>query len=408
MFQPGQNFLILWKDCLSGMVHVFTQTDTHTLTHTTCNQLFQHWLKLVMCSVHGSRLKWLTLLRENSHFKRTKSVFSFVTLKGEAAPWPASCVLIGCLMVSFKQFWKYSILMEKAFNCHLFLCVFHQTLPVSQWWRWLELFCVKISSHVPSVSRCSRTLSRLHVGTASVRVASHPTGMVDEGAAVFISVPFARSPSTNVRSFTSTAPWRKSRSSSSTSRLLEVQWKEEIVEVEEGDLGRILPRTLSWLWPQGQGRCQRASLLRWSCVSKEFRPQEHLKPFPASSSHCVQSAHLLPTTSTVTRHHPTTHYLAGTLKGPVYVDGGCLLYLCTLWWAFTFNRYTLSGPSSTSPPLPLCPIHQRDLEFFCRTDNICICSTCVDKADHRGHNITPAKREWQIKKVCVSLEITKT
>ncbi|TNM85504.1 hypothetical protein fugu_007775 [Takifugu bimaculatus] len=62
------------------------------------------------------------------------------------------------------------------------------------------------------------------------------------------------------------------------------------------------------------------------------------------------------------------------------------------------RRYTLSGPSSSSPPLPLCPIHQRGLEFFCRTDNICICSTCVDKADHRGHNITPAKREWQIRK----------
>lgn len=30
----------------------------------------------------------------------------------------------------------------------------------------------------------------------------------------------------------------------------------------------------------------------------------------------------------------------------------------------------------------------------------------MDKADHRGHNITPAKREWQIKKVCVSLMIT--
>lgn len=66
-------------------------------------------------------------------------------------------------------------------------------------------------------------------------------------------------------------------------------------------------------------------------------------------------------------------------------------------------RYTLSGPSASSPPLPLCPIHQRGLEFFCRTDNICICSVCVDKADHRGHSITPAKREWQIKKVRVPL-----
>ncbi|XP_044045662.1 E3 ubiquitin-protein ligase TRIM21 [Siniperca chuatsi] len=62
------------------------------------------------------------------------------------------------------------------------------------------------------------------------------------------------------------------------------------------------------------------------------------------------------------------------------------------------RRYTLSGPSDSSPNLPLCPIHLRGLEFFCRTDNTCVCSVCVDTAEHRGHAVIPAKREWHIKK----------
>ncbi|XP_036956606.1 E3 ubiquitin-protein ligase TRIM7-like isoform X5 [Acanthopagrus latus] len=62
-------------------------------------------------------------------------------------------------------------------------------------------------------------------------------------------------------------------------------------------------------------------------------------------------------------------------------------------------RYTVSGtPSDTSLGLPLCPIHLRGLEFFCRTDNTCVCSVCLEKAEHRGHNVIPAKREWNIKK----------
>lgn len=55
---------------------------------------------------------------------------------------------------------------------------------------------------------------------------------------------------------------------------------------------------------------------------------------------------------------------------------------------------------SSDSDLPPCPIHLRGLEFFCRTDNVCVCSTCVGTPDHLGHNITPAKREWHLKKVC--------
>lgn len=50
------------------------------------------------------------------------------------------------------------------------------------------------------------------------------------------------------------------------------------------------------------------------------------------------------------------------------------------------------------PNMPLCPIHVRGLEFFCRTDNMCVCSTCVETAEHRAHSVVPAQREWHLKK----------
>ncbi|TDH16595.1 hypothetical protein EPR50_G00021650 [Perca flavescens] len=62
------------------------------------------------------------------------------------------------------------------------------------------------------------------------------------------------------------------------------------------------------------------------------------------------------------------------------------------------RRYTLSGPGDSSPNLPLCPVHLRGLEFFCRTDNTCVCCICMETAEHRGHSVIPAQREWHIKK----------
>ncbi|XP_069568122.1 E3 ubiquitin-protein ligase TRIM39-like [Brachyistius frenatus] len=59
---------------------------------------------------------------------------------------------------------------------------------------------------------------------------------------------------------------------------------------------------------------------------------------------------------------------------------------------------TLSGPGDSSPGLPRCPVHLSGLELFCRTDNTCVCSVCVETAEHRGHDVIPAKREWYIKK----------
>ncbi|XP_038570535.1 E3 ubiquitin-protein ligase TRIM39-like [Micropterus salmoides] len=65
---------------------------------------------------------------------------------------------------------------------------------------------------------------------------------------------------------------------------------------------------------------------------------------------------------------------------------------------FPSTRDPLNGRGDSSPGLPLCPIHLRGLEFFCQTDNTCICSICAETAEHRGHNVTSAKREWHIKK----------
>ncbi|KAI4832427.1 hypothetical protein KUCAC02_015396, partial [Chaenocephalus aceratus] len=50
------------------------------------------------------------------------------------------------------------------------------------------------------------------------------------------------------------------------------------------------------------------------------------------------------------------------------------------------RRHTVSVPSDSFQNLPKCPLHLRALELFCRTDNICICSSCVETAEHRGHS----------------------
>ncbi|XP_070971206.1 E3 ubiquitin-protein ligase TRIM21 [Oncorhynchus clarkii lewisi] len=67
------------------------------------------------------------------------------------------------------------------------------------------------------------------------------------------------------------------------------------------------------------------------------------------------------------------------------------------------RRYTLSGPADSFTDAPLCPEHQRGLEFFCRTDQTCGCAVCME-GEHHGHQVIPAKREWLIKKS--QLEIT--
>ncbi|CAL9688369.1 unnamed protein product [Knipowitschia caucasica] len=60
------------------------------------------------------------------------------------------------------------------------------------------------------------------------------------------------------------------------------------------------------------------------------------------------------------------------------------------------RRYTLSS-APEDPSLPLCPLHTRGLAFYCCQDHVCVCSVCAEK-DHRGHSLSPAKREWQLRK----------
>ncbi|KAL6109969.1 uncharacterized protein ACO6RY_19147 [Pungitius sinensis] len=62
------------------------------------------------------------------------------------------------------------------------------------------------------------------------------------------------------------------------------------------------------------------------------------------------------------------------------------------------RRYTLSGACDSSINLPPCSIHARGLEFFCHTDNTCVCRLCVETGEHQGHRVSPARKEWQIKK----------
>lgn len=40
----------------------------------------------------------------------------------------------------------------------------------------------------------------------------------------------------------------------------------------------------------------------------------------------------------------------------------------------------------------ICPQHEKGLELFCRSDQMCICVLCTVK-EHRSHNITSAEEE---------------
>ncbi|XP_015809959.3 E3 ubiquitin-protein ligase TRIM39 isoform X1 [Nothobranchius furzeri] len=59
---------------------------------------------------------------------------------------------------------------------------------------------------------------------------------------------------------------------------------------------------------------------------------------------------------------------------------------------------SVSDPAEVPPNLLPCPTHQRGLEFFCRTDSMCVCSGCLETAEHHGHDLVSAMREWNIKK----------
>ena len=44
----------------------------------------------------------------------------------------------------------------------------------------------------------------------------------------------------------------------------------------------------------------------------------------------------------------------------------------------------------------MCKKHERLLELFCRTDQVCVCQFCTD-GDHRSHPVVPLKKEYEVK-----------
>lgn len=55
---------------------------------------------------------------------------------------------------------------------------------------------------------------------------------------------------------------------------------------------------------------------------------------------------------------------------------------------------------------PVCRLHGKQLQQFCRTDQTCICAMCA-RTDHRGHHVISIKREATKKKVQLKRRRTK-
>ncbi|KAJ8261567.1 hypothetical protein GJAV_G00155810 [Gymnothorax javanicus] len=67
-----------------------------------------------------------------------------------------------------------------------------------------------------------------------------------------------------------------------------------------------------------------------------------------------------------------------------------------------FTKHKLIQPISSLQDR-MCPKHERLLELYCRTDQMCVCVLCVE-TDHRTHFTMSAERAWVEKKA----QLTKT
>ncbi|CAL8389334.1 unnamed protein product [Boreogadus saida] len=44
----------------------------------------------------------------------------------------------------------------------------------------------------------------------------------------------------------------------------------------------------------------------------------------------------------------------------------------------------------------MCKKHDRLLELFCKTEQVCVCQFCTE-GDHRSHPVVPLKEEYEVK-----------
>lgn len=74
----------------------------------------------------------------------------------------------------------------------------------------------------------------------------------------------------------------------------------------------------------------------------------------------------------------------------------CLAYYCEThvkphYESSTFKRHKLVDETGHLDR-KICPQHEKGLELFCRSDQMCICVLCTVR-EHRSHNITSAEEE---------------
>lgn len=75
----------------------------------------------------------------------------------------------------------------------------------------------------------------------------------------------------------------------------------------------------------------------------------------------------------------------------------CEKHLRPHYESATFKRHKLVDELGNLDR-KICPHHQKSLELFCRTDQMCICALCT-VSEHRGHDIVSAEAERSEKQV---------
>lgn len=80
----------------------------------------------------------------------------------------------------------------------------------------------------------------------------------------------------------------------------------------------------------------------------------------------------------------------------------CLAYYCEThikphYESATFKRHKLVDETGHLDR-KICPQHEKGLELFCRSDQMCVCVLCTVR-EHRSHNIVSAEEERTEKQV---------